>query len=85
MYGDQLQVAHVERQALLDIRDYIIAAVLEPRFKLLWCLNEDEKKRTKSLLNVKVASIAEEQVLSTPAITEAYSGTEPLKKVTPDF
>ena len=42
--------------------DYILAAILDPRFKLLWCRNDDEKKRAEALLTAEMAKVKPQDI-----------------------
>ena len=42
--------------------DYILAAILDPCFKLLWCRNDDEKKRAEALLTAEMAKVKPQDI-----------------------
>ena len=68
------------RMAIYEtMNDYILVAILDPRFKLLWCQDDDEETRLKTILITEMAIL---KPLSTEpdVINQETSVSEPPKK-----
>ena len=54
-----LQPSLVKRMVVYEKKnDYIMAAMLDPRFKVLWCKDEEEKGKVKAIIEGEMAKIA---------------------------
>ena len=69
-----LRSSLMKRMAVYEKKnDYNIAAMLDPRFKLFWCRDEDEKERVKAIVECELARVVV-CVPHTPIVEES-SGT----------
>ena len=74
------------RMAIYEtMNDYILAAILDPRFKLLWCQDDDKKTRVKTILITEI-HVAILKPLSTELdVINQETVSEPPKKKRKNF